>query len=64
MRQTGAYTDKDEDGEDQFWAVLECGCTIHVPLASLAETDLPCPLHEEYRFMGTSRRTSLCNLAS
>ncbi len=55
MKQTGAYTDKDEYGEERFWAVLECGCTLHIPTSGLFETDLPCPLHEEYRFTGGAK---------
>jgi len=52
MKQVAAYTDKDEEGKEEFYSVLECGCTLHVLIEELFDPDLPCPLHEEYRFTG------------
>jgi len=52
MKQVAAYTDKDEDGKEEFYSVLSCGCTLHVQIDDLFEADLPCPLHEEHRFTG------------
>lgn len=51
MKQVAAYTDR-EDGEDRFYTLLECGCKLHVTIETLFEADIPCPLHEEYRFTG------------
>ncbi len=51
MKQHAAYTTS-EDGEEQFYTVLECGCELHVTVDQLFEDDLPCPLHEEYRYIG------------
>lgn len=50
MQQVAAYTTKD-NGEENFYTVLECGCELHVTPALLFEGDLPCPLHEWQRYV-------------
>jgi len=51
MKQAAAYT-LNEDGEEQFFVLLECGCSLHVAPLTLFDQDIPCPLHEESRFYG------------
>lgn len=51
MKQAGAYTAREGD-EECFYTVLECGCTYRVAVETLFDQDIPCPLHEEYRFTG------------
>jgi hypothetical protein len=50
MKQHAAYTIV-EDGEEKFFTVLDCGCELHVAVDQLFEDDLPCPLHEENRYL-------------
>jgi len=54
MKTVGAYTLKEND-EDRFVATLSCGCQIPIPTEFETETDIPCPLHEEYRFTGAAK---------
>jgi len=49
MKQSAAYTIT-ENGEEQFYTILDCGCELHVTVNQLFEDDLPCPLHEESRY--------------
>jgi hypothetical protein len=49
MRQIGAYTII-EDGEEKFYTILDCECHLQVMVGMFFEEDLPCPLHEEYRY--------------
>jgi hypothetical protein len=49
MKQHGAYTVV-ENSEEKFFTILDCGCHMHVAVGQLFEDDLPCPLHEEYRY--------------
>ena len=53
MKQISAYTDESE-GERRFYVLLECGCTLGVPVGALFDSDanLPCPLHEPDRYLG------------
>ena len=51
MQVCGAFAQND-GGEERYFAILLCGCNIPIPILEIFENDIPCPLHEEWRYTG------------
>lgn len=55
MQVCGAYAKTEDIGdgpEERYYAILLCECHIPIPILEIFENDIPCPRHEEHRYLG------------